>query len=71
MQLEVKYFVLKWADIEAVLTEEEQRHLARISKIIAYYRKSQGKPENNYVVINLDEPYAPDVLRLMEQAESE
>ena len=71
MELEEKYLVFKRADMEAALIEEELHQLEEMSKIIAYYRKIVlGKPENKYVVINQDEPYFSDVLKLIEKHES-
>lgn len=66
MELENKYLVLKWSDATAALTPEQKVQLTRISATIANWRKGQGKPRNKYVVINQDEPYFPDVLKLME-----
>lgn len=69
MELEEKYLVLKWADLERTLMPYEQRVLRRIIKRVGEYRASHGKPENKYVVINQDEHYFPSVLKLMEEAE--
>lgn len=69
MELENKFLVLKWSDITPALTVEQKVQLAHICDDIARWRTSQGKHENKYVVINLDEPYAPAVLRLMEAHE--
>lgn len=69
MELEEKYLVLKRADIEAALLEYQKMDLESICSQIHYYRVSQGKPENKYVVINQDEPYFSDVLKLMELAQ--
>jgi hypothetical protein len=67
MQLEDKYLVLKRADIDGALTEQEFAMLQVLLEAIHVYRLSQGKPmENKYVVINQDEAYFPDVLKLME-----
>ena len=69
MELEEKYLVLKRADIEAALSPTEKDMLLWLSNNVDIYRLKQGKPVNSYVVINQDEPYFPDVLKLMEQAE--
>jgi hypothetical protein len=66
MELENKYLVLKRADIEAALSKQEQEDLLWLVNNVNIYRLKQGKPVNNYVVINQDEAYFPDVLRLME-----
>ncbi len=68
MELENKFIVLKRADIEAALTEYEQRIFFRMIDCIAEYRQFAGKKQNSYVCINQDEPYFPDVLKLMEEA---
>ncbi len=69
MELENRYLVLKTADIEQALTSYEKRVLSRLAECVGEYREHQGKPQNRYVVINQDEPYFPDVLALMEEAE--
>ena len=69
MELEEKYLVLKWSDIEGILNAYEQADLVKLVRIIRHTRALKGKKENKYVVINQDEPYFPDVLKLMEQAE--
>ncbi len=69
MELEEKYLVLKYEDIQTILTTEEQAQLFRMVRMIRFMRIERGKKDNKYVVINQDEPYFPDVLKLMEQAE--
>lgn len=69
MELEEKYLVLKRADIEAALMDYQKEQLNLICYDIRMFRTSQGKSDNAYVIINQDEPYFPDVLKLMEQAE--
>jgi hypothetical protein len=69
MELENRFLVLKRADIEAALTSKEQDDLLWLINNVNLYRLTQGKPQNSYVVINQDEPYFPDVLKLMEEAE--
>lgn len=69
MELEEKYLVLKIADIEAAFTPHEKEMLHHLARIIDDYRICYGKKRNSYVVINQDEPYFPDVLKLMEKAE--
>ncbi|SRR5258707_10955039 len=69
MELEDKYFVLKYEDIETILTTEEQAQLFRMARMIRFIRIERGKKDNKYVVINQDEPYFPEVLKLMEEAE--
>lgn len=66
MQLRPKFLVLKRADIEAALTTEEKDMLFWLIRRIDMHRQKQGKRVNDYVVINQDEPYFPDVLKLME-----
>lgn len=71
MQLEDRFLVLKYTDINIALTENERTLLRNLVLRIYWYRQEQGKSENRYVVINADEPYFPDVLRLMEVQEKE
>ena len=67
MQLEDKYLVLKWSEIEGILTTAEQAQLIYLVRIIRYTRALKGKKDNKYVCINQDEPYFPEVLKLMEE----
>ena len=68
MELEDKYIVLKKADIEAALNNYQKQDLSLLVKRVQQYRAREGKPQNQYAVINLDEPYADQVLELMQQA---
>lgn len=69
MQLENKFLVLKIADIEEALIDQDKALLRLLAYKVENYRMGHGKKLNSYVVINQDEPYFPDVLRLMEQNE--
>ena len=66
MELEQKFLVWKLSDLDTFLNEEEKGFLLRLQHKIRVLRAAQGKPMNSYVVINQDEPYFPDVLKLME-----
>jgi hypothetical protein len=70
MKLEARFLVIKRADIEAALMPRDQFALMYLVNTIDAHRKTQGKPYNQYVVINQDEPYFPDVLKLMEEHEA-
>lgn len=69
MQLEDRFLVLKRADIDAGLNELEKRSLRALVARVQGWRMAKGKPQNRYVVINQDEPYFADVLKLMEAHE--
>lgn len=72
MELEEdKFLVIKRADISAALMPSDRFALMYLVNSIDSYRKKRGKPHNKYVVINQDEPYFPDVLKLMEQAKTQ
>ena len=66
MELENRFLVLKRADIEAALNERSKFLLRQIVQEVYAYREEHRKPVNTYVIINQDEPYFPDVLKLME-----
>lgn len=70
MELENKYLVLKWNDIDNALSSSEKEMLQNLIRIIDDFRVVYSRKRNSYVVINQDEPYFPDVLALMEEAES-
>lgn len=54
-ELDNKYLVLKWDDIEKYLSLGSQKEVLRISDIIRKYRKEEGKKDNKYLVLNLDD----------------
>ena len=57
-----KFIVLKKADAEKYLTDEEFKTLRSLQKKILTGRMSDGKLQNNtYYVVNTDEPYAKQV----------
>ncbi len=66
MELENRYLVLKWKDIEEALTSYEQYILQCLATSVQEWRLSQGKKQNRYVCINQDELYFPTVLKFME-----
>jgi len=68
MELEEKYLVLKWDDIREYLRVSQKEALEDIILTVHANREVSGKPASNkYVVINQDEPYFPDVLKLIEE----
>lgn len=61
-----KFIVLKNADAEKYLTDEEFKALRKLQKKILTGRMSDGKMQNNtYYVVNTDEPYAKQVRELI------
>ncbi|WP_051570633.1 hypothetical protein [Paenibacillus ehimensis] len=67
MKMEIKYAILKAEDI-AKLDIDEQIQFGILCKRIENIRASEGKSINNsYLVINTDEPYADDVIQIMQQ----
>lgn len=62
-EFEVKqgtHIVLKVSDVEQLNTQD-QFNLHMILENVKALRKSQGKKNNEYLVVNCDEPYADDV----------
>lgn len=62
-----KYLVLKLEDIADALSNHEQAQLGAMIWKINAARTRTGKKENNYVVVNEDEPYAEEVWALIQQ----
>jgi hypothetical protein len=61
-----KYLVVKQGDINKTLTESRLNTLYNILDEITDYRKQEGKqPNNHYLVLNIDEPYAAEVYAIM------
>ncbi|WP_024427688.1 hypothetical protein [Bacillus safensis] len=68
----MNYVVLKQSEIDLYATDEQKRHLYDLQVEIMLNRTIQGKrPVNDYLVINRDEPYFPDVMNLDESNEKE
>ena len=66
----VTHTVLKNADIDKYLTEEDIYYLGVIEAKILYGRSKDNKnPKNNYLVVNMDEPYADKVNRVIQVGE--
>jgi hypothetical protein len=53
--LDAKYFVLKGTDIGKFLSEKEMFLLHDLSTKISDGRKAEGKEDNEYVVLNLED----------------
>ena len=65
-----KFIVIKKADAERYLTDEEFKVLRNLQKKILTGRMSDGKMQNNtYYVVNTDEPYAIQVRDLILKGE--
>jgi hypothetical protein len=62
----MKYFVLKTSDIESFLTPWYQRTFRAGARRISREREKTGKrPANEYIVINTDEPFAGEVVKIL------
>ncbi|URJ45142.3 hypothetical protein MF628_004923 [Paenibacillus polymyxa] len=65
--MQVKFTVLKNEDINKYLDEREKSDLSRILWKVQELRLLDGKPPlNTYLVVNTDEPYATDIVRIMQ-----
>lgn len=53
--------VIKNEDIEKYLSARQKKQLKKMLDVIACHRIADGKKINNYVICNLDEPYANEV----------
>lgn len=63
-----KFTVLKNDDTKKYLDHEDKLALARIIGKIQNGRIRDGKnPSNLYLVINTDEPYAPEVVEILKR----
>lgn len=62
--------IIKAEDVNRYLLKEERRALRQLLITIDIGRVSDGKAamiENKYAVINLDEPYADEVIEIMKK----
>ncbi|ADM70881.1 hypothetical protein GMA19_03077 [Paenibacillus polymyxa E681] len=65
--MQVKFTVLKNEDINKYLDEHEKNDLSRILWKVQELRLLDRKPPlNTYLVVNTDEPYATDIVRIMQ-----
>lgn len=61
-----KYIVLKTDDIQKYTGNLSKETLKKTCSLISSGRQKDGKnPENNYLVINSDEPYASQIYLIM------
>ena len=68
IKLKQKFCVVKTADLLTALNITEQNILDQLLMKIELYRKAIGKTsDNNYVVINTDEPYIDEIKAIMEK----
>jgi hypothetical protein len=63
--MEQKFTVVKNEDIQNHLTESERQQLNQLLWKVDQSRFHAGKSVNVYLVVNIDEPYAPDVVSIL------
>lgn len=65
--MQIKFTVIKNEDIEKHLDQQDKSELSRLLWKIQELRLVEGKPAlNTYLVINTDEEYATDVMRILQ-----
>lgn len=57
------HIVLKMSDCQKYLNQNEIQNLASILSKIGVGRKANGKQPNEYIIVNLDEPYSDRIFR--------
>lgn len=63
-----KFLVLKWDDIRSFGLAQQRISLQGIVNRIIEGRIKEGKkPDNSYIVINMDEPYVPEIVEIMKK----
>ena len=67
--IQVKYCVLKLADIHRYLDEHQIKLLATLVNKVEECRAAEGKKPNMYLVCNQDETYAEKVQRIILEGE--
>lgn len=61
-----KFIVIKRSEFEELATKDQFREIGGLIHAIASWRQANGKPRyREYAVINLDEPYAAEVIEIM------
>ena len=64
-KLNEKFIVIKKEDVDKYLNDEGKTALYGCLKVITDSRETVGKPINNYLVVNANEPYADLVSKLI------
>ena len=57
------HIVLKMSDCQKYLNQNELQNLASILSKIGIGRRANGKQTNEYIIVNLDEPYSERIFR--------
>ncbi|MNM68469.1 hypothetical protein D3C81_800300 [compost metagenome] len=60
------HVVVKVEDIDK-LPEEQMQKMYGLLNLVNAEREKQGKPINQYAIVNLDEPYAGEVVEIMKR----
>lgn len=64
-EYEEKFLVFNKADLKKYLSGDEAYTLECIQRTVERKRLDDGKPLNDYLVCNQDEPYASEVLDII------
>lgn len=63
--MRITHVVLKKADVEAANMGAK---LQVVSEIVGRHRESEGKnPAPEYIVVNVDEPYASEIINVLKK----
>lgn len=62
-----KYVVIKIEDIQNYFSDIKQHDLLNLLEYLSVCRKEDEKKENEYIVINTDEPYAEGVIDILKR----
>lgn len=65
--MDYKFAVAKISDIDSLLDEENIQKFYGLLNRISEEREAIGKSDNQYIVVNLDEPYAGDVIEILKR----
>lgn len=65
--MDYKFAVAKISDIDTLLDEENIQKFYGLLNRISEERNAIGKPDNHYIVVNLDEPYSGDVIEILKR----
>lgn len=68
IKMKIKHTVIKNEDVNKHLNQQEKEDLLRLFHKIQHGRVSEGKVGfNMYLVVNTDETYAEDVVRILQE----
>jgi len=65
--MDKKYLVMKYTDIDNYADYEDEQGIINACISITNGRINEEKTDNDYIVINMDEPYINEIIEVMKK----